>query len=518
MKHLVIIPAAGQGARFHELGRQYPKCLLPYNGKPIISCLVEKIVNDLFPSEIRLIIKEEDAQQDLWNCVSDVVEISIIDPSLIQGPATTIFCGLVNAEMYDVVTIILSDMVLTEAFPLGALQASDVLYTYQNVENPSRWCMFSPDGTFHDKPTEKINGASALLGVYRFTDPAALKQAATESLLEAEKEKTETQISPILKKYQQISGVGFQTITVDPEMVVDLGTLDEYLIRKNRTKSRAFNTIEVSGETVTKGSTSNPQKLWSEYCWLSHPPEAYKYKVPRIYVASWKVGEESYTMEKIQGHNLRDLALYYDQSEETWRAIFTDVMKTLNLTRKSIIHNERATFWTGVRTRVTERTGGTEPRLYNRLRDSLAPFANETCPYHGDLHFANMFFSGKGSEVRVVDPRGEFYGHWIYDVAKLTHSVLGRYDYIDDDLYTLTDDGVTYYDRGQGMIESLFHEIVLGELTKGERQAVNDLTASLFFSLCPLHENEEHRRLFRLEGQRFLTKNPASLDPTTGKA
>ena len=33
---LGIIPAAGKGTRFHELGRQYPKCILPYKELPII--------------------------------------------------------------------------------------------------------------------------------------------------------------------------------------------------------------------------------------------------------------------------------------------------------------------------------------------------------------------------------------------------------------------------------------------------------------------------------------------------
>jgi choline kinase len=33
---LCVIPAAGRGVRFNELGKNYPKCVLPYQEIPII--------------------------------------------------------------------------------------------------------------------------------------------------------------------------------------------------------------------------------------------------------------------------------------------------------------------------------------------------------------------------------------------------------------------------------------------------------------------------------------------------
>ena len=45
-----IIPSAGAGSRFKDLGKAYPKSLLPYNGKPIMQYNIEKLYDkvDMF--------------------------------------------------------------------------------------------------------------------------------------------------------------------------------------------------------------------------------------------------------------------------------------------------------------------------------------------------------------------------------------------------------------------------------------------------------------------------------------
>ena len=41
---LGVIPAAGKGTRFHELGKQYPKCILPYEEMPIIVHNIKRLI------------------------------------------------------------------------------------------------------------------------------------------------------------------------------------------------------------------------------------------------------------------------------------------------------------------------------------------------------------------------------------------------------------------------------------------------------------------------------------------
>ena len=61
---------------------------------------------------------------------------------------------------------------------------------------------------------------------------------------------------------------------------------------------------------------------------------------------------------------------------------------------------------------------------------------------HGDLCFANIMVDSNFSFIKVIDPRGKFgtydiYGDFRYELAKLFHSVDGKYDFIIKDLFDL---------------------------------------------------------------------------------
>lgn len=54
---------------------------------------------------------------------------------------------------------------------------------------------------------------------------------------------------------------------------------------------------------------------------------------------------------------------------------------------------------------------------------------------HGDLYPGNILYHAADSSIKVVDPRGLFgsrgiYGDPLYDLAKLTHSFVGGFDYL----------------------------------------------------------------------------------------
>lgn len=61
---------------------------------------------------------------------------------------------------------------------------------------------------------------------------------------------------------------------------------------------------------------------------------------------------------------------------------------------------------------------------------------------HGDLCFSNMIYSKSSQLLKLIDPRGalskaELYTNPYYDLAKLSHSVLGNYDFINHDMFEL---------------------------------------------------------------------------------
>src|SRR5699024_6250012 len=56
--------------------------------------------------------------------------------------------------------------------------------------------------------------------------------------------------------------------------------------------------------------------------------------------------------------------------------------------------------------------------------------------FHGDFCFSNILYDSRGDRIKVLDPRGvsgsneSIYGDLRYDIAKLSHSVIGMYDHI----------------------------------------------------------------------------------------
>lgn len=499
MKHVVVIPAAGAGARFYELGKQYPKCLLPYQGKPIIAHLVEKVRKEIRPDEIRIVVKEEDRGHQLWQCLGDNVSFCSVQTHYTQGPATSLYSGLSGIGNGTKLIVILSDMVLRPEFPLSVCREYDnTLFLYSHVEDQSRWCI--TDGKrFYDKPKERVEG-HALLGCYTFSNGLLVKGLLQEQV---ETEQRETQFSTMIARYA--SRYQFHLPVVHPSTVVDLGTLEEFLQNRTGVRPRHFNQISYTKSTVIKGSTTDKEKIRNEAMWLLHPPIAYRHAVPKVSMVDLSTAE--YTMERIYGHNLRDLALYYDKSHQTWSTIFAQCW---NLLKQERTETSDGDYWQEFLSRLRQRTGGGNSLFWDDIRKVTANHKGKTS-YHGDLHFSNMFWCTPGQYLKVVDPRGEYYGHWLYDVAKLCHSVFGRYDYIDEGLYTIQGDEVKFYDSGHEEIEKAFVERVWCNLLPSEQDTVSIVTACLFLSMVPLHDDEEHKVLFRKEFERLYKKKPPGI-------
>lgn len=513
-RHLVIIPAAGSGARFRELGKQYPKCLLPYRGRTILGHLLDRVRQDISEGEVVIVVRPEDRDNELWP-----VEVRrvVVDFRRAQGPATSILTGLeaLEAGAGDCVTVILSDMVLNDAFPLKQPRTDeDRLHLYSRVVDPGRWCLYVGGCQFLDKPnTPPPTGALAVLGVYHLKDARAFRSALEWQVGQgATVAASETQISTALSQYLRTTGGGgFERTVVPPELVEDLGTIEEYLARRPGIAPRRFNTVEYAERTVTKSSREYREKIRLEGLWLREPPAPYRECVPRVLEIHTEVDVCSYVMERIYGHNLRELALYYDRSTALWNRIFGELALTIRACWGEGSLATGGNHWPSVLRRIGERCPTLDAAFLSELTDALRPFRGES-PYHGDLHLANVLWTGHG--LRVLDPRGEHYGHWLYDVAKLTHSVLGRYDHIDEGLYAIRADGaVTYYDRGYDAVEERFATIVLACYSPEERRAIRLLTAGLFASLGPLHDSEEKRRLYWSEFEVF-TKRKA---PAVGR-
>jgi len=121
--------------------------------------------------------------------------------------------------------------------------------------------------------------------------------------------------------------------------------------------------------------------------------------------------------------------------------------------------------------------------------------ASDIAILHGDLCLSNILFDKRSGLLRLIDPRGatteeDLWGDPYYDVAKLSHSVLGGYDFINSDLFevVLGDDLelALRLDRAPpGAHERAFVERIAQEGFDPVRVRLYE--ASLFLSMLPLH-------------------------------
>ena len=139
------------------------------------------------------------------------------------------------------------------------------------------------------------------------------------------------------------------------------------------------------------------------------------------------------------------------------------------------------------------------------------------CIIHGDLCFANMLIDDNYSHIKLIDPRGKFgsfdiYGDQRYELAKLYHSVDGKYDLIIKDMFVLENNN---YEFKYKMIEKKrdydVFELMKEEFTDvigNHNDEIEIIESLLFLSMIPLHsENLSHQYMMLIKGIEILSRH-----------
>jgi len=142
-------------------------------------------------------------------------------------------------------------------------------------------------------------------------------------------------------------------------------------------------------------------------------------------------------------------------------------------------------------------------RVYKEV-DLIASRAERFTIISGDLCASNILVDLVTGMVKIIDPRGSFggvkgvHGHALYDLAKLYHSWVARYDVIVNDLFEL-DTSSPY------PVLKLAEPYQYTEVCKRFEDVFFDapdiardtllVTALLFTSMIPLHEDSTRRQL-----------------------
>jgi len=245
---------------------------------------------------------------------------------------------------------------------------------------------------------------------------------------------------------------------------------------------RSFNKVNYLEKSVIK-ETNNPGEIY----FYKNLPETIMDFFPVIH----SIEKNKISMERIKGVNYS----YLYTNEALREKDLQDLIDTLKY-----IHSggkKEEDIYSNYSRKLEKRYSENIP-IYKKIEDShliygsiiekIKKYENEKngkCGIiHGDPVFTNVFLTER--KIKFIDPRGKIgeslsiYGDVYYDFSKIFQSILG-YDHILNG-YEIN---YEYMDR---MIEYFFSNFSEEEISN-----IKIITASLFFTLIPLHEFSEER-------------------------
>lgn len=299
--------------------------------------------------------------------------------------------------------------------------------------------------------------------------------------------------------------------------------------------ARFFNALEGDEYTVTKRS-SKKEKIKAEYEFYYLLPDAMKMWFVMPYDYKEDENGASYTMERfhmtdiairfvhgaVDAEELRDILdkLFYFIGHRTEKQVETaegrKIAKSLYIDKLKERMEElkgykeygdfdrmlaMGTEYEGIEAvmaryeslydRLAFETGGAKAgRFPGRTYDRLAVG-------HGDLCFSNILYNRESEVLKLIDPKGavreeDLYTDPYYDLAKLSHSICGGYDFFNSGLYEISIKRDLKLELSMDVDIAPFAEIFREYLEKNgfSYPVVRLYEASLFLSMLPYHMDQ----------------------------
>lgn len=328
-----------------------------------------------------------------------------------------------------------------------------------------------------------------------------------------------------LKQFESIIHRSFTAQCLETTAFMDLSNLNEFLnFITGGFDARFFNALLGDAYTVTKKS-SKKEKIKSEYNFYYLLPDNMK----MWFVMPFDYKEEkdfaSYTMER---YHMTDIAIRFVHGAVD-EAEFKDILEKLfyfirirkqkEVSKKEAEQVADSLYLDKLDARLKELKTysqfeyfnhlikmGTEfenleeiINWYKKLYQSLRKRRRDTnlVVGHGDLCFSNILYSKEANVLKLIDPKGalkeeELYTDLYYDLAKLSHSICGCYDFFNTGLYQISMDREMKLSLSIDANPEPYMEI-FGEYLKNngfDMALVRLYEASLFLSMLPYHMDQ----------------------------
>lgn len=331
-----------------------------------------------------------------------------------------------------------------------------------------------------------------------------------------------------MKENQNAQGqVAFDKIknydVIHSDSMIDLGELNNFMqFITGGFDARFFNALEGDEYTVTKRS-GNKKKIKSEYEFYGLLPDEMKmwFVMPFSYQEQEKFA--SYTMER---YHMTDIAIRWihhainlEEFDDILKRLFhfVSTRNTKPVDEKEFQAIEKSLYLDKVNERMEELKKSSYFVKFNHFISSGTKYKNideimetyeslykkvqrnvkrksELVVGHGDLCFSNILYNKETSMLKLIDPKGalkeaDLWTNPYYDIAKLSHSICGRYDFFNSGLFDikieadlklslcLEFNNTEYVALFKAYLEKYGYDYTL----------VRIYEASLFLSMLPLH-------------------------------
>lgn len=312
----------------------------------------------------------------------------------------------------------------------------------------------------------------------------------------------------------------------------DFGHVNTYFYsRANITTQRAFNTLNIGNGVVLKKGTPDNKIKAEAYWYCTIPTSLRKYTPVLIDHGTNQEGEAYYILEYLPCMPLNELYVHGKNLEFEWIRIFKYLNEYFDITTSTHISDvEKVAIDTEIEQLYVEKSrrrfyryldsidkDHQECIVYNHQELPPLDFILEDCinktldkhivygVYHGDLCFSNILFDSRAARIKVIDPRGmgydekfNIYGDAKYDLAKLTHSVIGLYDFIISGYYRIEEQSnhsmeivFDIDERIENIQEHFIRNFKIDNISVLE---VMPLVVLLFMSMLPLHSERPDRQ------------------------
>jgi hypothetical protein len=525
MISLVLIPSAThvppelQG----DFGR-IPSCMIPFGGMP----LLDRIERDYAP-EWPVLIAAHAGADSIQRYLSHHTagRVSLADVGETRSLGETVLRALESRPLWHGPLIVHFGDTLA---PGERLEGDEFLFACP--DDLFRWTTFRLDASGYpthllEKGKEKEGQGQVFIGVFSFADGARLREC-----LERAVARPGGELDPFYRALEEYyRSASHPPRARETTRWIDLGHLDTYYASRlaGAMGQRAFNDVTVDARrgVLTKRSRNTADFL-DEIRWYLALPPSLQYLAPRVFAHSLDPSDPWVELEFYGYPALSEVYLYARLDRTEWRAIFRGVQQVLgdmasHLPPGDSAGREPAALRSMYLDKTLERisridlarlpadlvegpleVNGRECLSLKELTRRLAELLEDTDllkpttfgVLHGDFCPSNILFDRRSRAVRLVDPRGRFgeftlHGDPHYDLAKLSHSFQGGYDFLLHGLFALTRTVPgklklqLYEDSGHQDAGREFRQTFLADDATHRR--VRGIEALLFLSMVPLH-------------------------------